>query len=31
MMVTMKVDLPSKFSEGDVSDLVPELTGLRFQ
>jgi hypothetical protein len=31
MAVTMKVDLPSKISEGEVSDLVPELTGLRFQ
>lgn len=31
MMVTMKVDLPSKISEGEVSDLVPQLTGLRFQ
>jgi hypothetical protein len=31
MPVTMKVDLPSKISEGEVSDLVPEITGLRFQ
>ncbi len=31
MAVTMKVDLPSKISEGEVSDLVPEVTGLRFQ
>ncbi|HEX4947463.1 MAG TPA: hypothetical protein VFZ34_12400 [Blastocatellia bacterium] len=31
MPVTLKVDLPSKISEGEVSDLVPELTGLRFQ
>ncbi len=31
MPVTMKVDLPSNRSEGEVSDLVPEITGLRFQ
>jgi hypothetical protein len=31
MPVTMKVDLPSNVSEGEISDLVPEVTGLRFQ
>lgn len=31
MPVTMKLDLPSKISEREVSDLVPEITGLRFQ
>lgn len=31
MPVTMKVDLPSKISEGEISDIVPEITGLRFQ
>ncbi len=31
MPVTMKVDLPSKISEGEISDIVPEVTGLRFQ
>lgn len=31
MPVTMKVDLPSKMSEAEVSDIVPEVTGLRFQ
>ena len=31
MTVTMKVDLPSKISEGEISDIVPELTGLKFE
>lgn len=31
MSVTMKVDLPSKISEGEIGDIVPEVTGLRFQ
>ncbi|MBS1809010.1 MAG: hypothetical protein JST84_12675 [Acidobacteria bacterium] len=31
MPITVKVDLPSTISEADVSDIVPEITGLRFQ
>jgi hypothetical protein len=29
--ITIKVDLPSTISEGDVADIVPEITGLRFR
>lgn len=31
MPITVKVDLPSTISEGAISDIVPEITGLRFQ
>jgi hypothetical protein len=31
MRITVKVDLPSSISEAQVSDIVPEITGLRFQ
>ena len=31
MQITVKVDLPSTISEGDVADIVPEITGLRFR
>lgn len=31
MPITVKVDLPSTISESDISDIVPEITGLRFQ
>lgn len=31
MQITVKLDLPSTISEADVSDIVPEITGLRFQ
>ncbi len=31
MPITVKVDLPSTISEADISDIVPEITGLRFE